>query len=79
MQIDELAPSLRYCAYNIGDETAIDDLLQMRGTGMLDNLDTLLAQARLLLLHNLYHQFIIIICILFGYLNSKFEACDPNG
>ncbi|XP_077300092.1 signal recognition particle 68 isoform X2 [Arctopsyche grandis] len=45
-KIDELAPSLRYCAYNIGDKSAIDDLLQMRGQGMVDNLDALMAQAR---------------------------------
>ncbi|KZC13746.1 Signal recognition particle 68 kDa protein [Dufourea novaeangliae] len=29
-RVEELAPSLRYCAYNIGDTTAIDDLMQMR-------------------------------------------------
>ena len=30
-RIDEIAPSLRYCAYNIGDVTARQDLLAMRG------------------------------------------------
>ncbi|CAB3371450.1 Hypothetical predicted protein [Cloeon dipterum] len=48
-RVEELAPSLRYCAYNVGDETAIDDLLKMRGTGqgdLLANLDTLIAQTR---------------------------------
>lgn len=41
-RVDELSPSLRYCAYNVGDETAIDDLLKLRGTGqgdLLANLD----------------------------------------
>ena len=32
-RVDELAPSLRFCAYNIGDESAIDDLLKMRSQG----------------------------------------------
>lgn len=46
-RVEELAPSLRYCAYNIGDESAIDDLLHMRGQGqggLLANLDMLLTQ-----------------------------------
>ena len=30
-RIDEIAPSLRYCAYNIGDASAKQDLLAMRG------------------------------------------------
>ena len=41
-RVEELSPSLRYCAYNVGDETAIDDLLKMRGQGqgdLLANLD----------------------------------------
>uniref|UniRef100_A0A1B6L3X3 Signal recognition particle subunit SRP68 n=1 Tax=Graphocephala atropunctata TaxID=36148 RepID=A0A1B6L3X3_9HEMI len=44
---DELAPSLRYCAYNIGDQSAMDDLLSLRSQAhgeLLDNLDTLVAQ-----------------------------------
>ncbi|XP_067006030.1 signal recognition particle subunit SRP68 [Anabrus simplex] len=48
-RVDELSPSLRYCAYNIGDESAIDDLLQMRGHGqgdLLANLDSLIVQTR---------------------------------
>lgn len=39
---DELAPSLRYCAYNIGDQTAMDDLVSLRSQAhgdLLDNLD----------------------------------------
>ena len=29
-RVNEIAPNIRYCAYNIGDESAIDDLMQMR-------------------------------------------------
>lgn len=29
-RVDEIAPNLRYCAYNIGDETALQDLQKMR-------------------------------------------------
>ena len=28
--MQELVPNIRYCAYNIGDESAMDDLRQMR-------------------------------------------------
>jgi hypothetical protein len=35
-RVEELSPSLRYCAYNVGDESAINDLLKMRGTGQGD-------------------------------------------
>lgn len=48
-RVEELAPSLRYCAYNIGDTTAIDDLMQMRGqlsSELLASLDSLIAQTR---------------------------------
>lgn len=48
-RVEELTPSLRYCAYNIGDTTAIDDLMQMRGQlsgELLANLDSLMAQTR---------------------------------
>ncbi|CAG9584487.1 unnamed protein product [Danaus chrysippus] len=45
-KVDELHPSLRYCAYNIGDESAAGDLLALRGQGLIDNLDTLMAQAK---------------------------------
>lgn len=27
---EEISPNIRYCAYNIGDESAIEDLRQMR-------------------------------------------------
>lgn len=46
---EELAPSLRYCAYNIGDKSAIDDLMTLRNQAhgdLLDNLDQLMAQTR---------------------------------
>ncbi|XP_046606206.1 signal recognition particle subunit SRP68 isoform X2 [Neodiprion virginianus] len=48
-RVEELAPSLRYCAYNIGDTSAIDDLMQMRGQlsgELLASLDSLMAQTR---------------------------------
>ncbi|KAF4523038.1 hypothetical protein B566_EDAN012767 [Ephemera danica] len=41
-RVEELSPSLRYCAYNVGDKSAIDDLLKMRSLGqgdLLANLD----------------------------------------
>ncbi|XP_075216781.1 signal recognition particle 68 [Lycorma delicatula] len=49
---DELDPSLRFCTYNIRDEggdTAIEDLISLRGQAhgdLLDNLDSLMAQTR---------------------------------
>ncbi|XP_053607931.1 signal recognition particle subunit SRP68 [Plodia interpunctella] len=45
-KVEELKPSLRYCAYNIGDESAAGDLVAMRGQGLIDNLDSLMAQAK---------------------------------
>nr|CAD7447678.1 unnamed protein product [Timema bartmani] len=48
-RVEELSPSLRYCAYNIGDDSSIDDLLELRSHGqgdLLANLDTLMAQTR---------------------------------
>lgn len=44
-KIDELTPSLRYCAYNVGETANMDDLLTMRGQG-LDNLGALVAQTK---------------------------------
>ena len=32
-RVEEISPNIRYCAYNIGDETAINDLMQMRLKG----------------------------------------------
>ncbi|PVD38591.1 hypothetical protein C0Q70_01207 [Pomacea canaliculata] len=49
-RVDEIAPNLRYCAYNIGDESAIIDLQKMRiaaGEDQLSSkLDDLLSQTR---------------------------------
>lgn len=44
-RIDEISPSLRYCAYNIGDDKAIN-LLELRSQGLLENLDHLTLQAK---------------------------------
>lgn len=48
-RVDELTPSLRFCAYNIGDASAMDDLMQMRGLlsgELVASLDSLIAQTR---------------------------------
>lgn len=50
-RVAEIEPNIRYCAYNIGDESAIEDLMQMRreageGAFMSGELDTLLSQTR---------------------------------
>lgn len=44
-RVEEIAPSLRYCAYNIGDEKAVD-LLELRSQGVLENFDVLVAQTK---------------------------------
>lgn len=44
-RIEEMAPSLRYCAYNIGENASMDDIM-MHGHGMLDNLSALIAQSK---------------------------------
>ncbi|MEE6518674.1 hypothetical protein FKM82_029803, partial [Ascaphus truei] len=51
-RVDEISPNIRYCAYNIGDQSAISELMQMRlrsgGTeGLLaEKLETLITQTR---------------------------------
>lgn len=45
-KVDELNPSLRYCAYNIGEGASMNDLLEMRSQGLLDDLGTLVAQTK---------------------------------
>lgn len=45
-RIEEFSPSLRYCAYNIGENASMDDLMKVHGHGMLDNLSTLVAQTK---------------------------------
>ncbi|XP_002120160.2 signal recognition particle subunit SRP68-like isoform X2 [Ciona intestinalis] len=49
--VDEISPNIRYCAYTIGDQSAMDDLMQMHGTGRQDpllseKLDFLIAESR---------------------------------
>lgn len=44
-RIEEITPSLRYCAYNIGDDKAIN-LLELRSQGLLENIDNLALQAK---------------------------------
>lgn len=48
-RIDELTPSLRYCSYNIGEESDVEDLLAMRmqGHDLLANFDV----SNILLIH----------------------------
>lgn len=46
---EELIPSLRYCAYSIGDSSAISDLKDLKGIAhgdILDKLDRLMVEAR---------------------------------
>lgn len=45
-KVDELTPSLRYCAYNIGEGASTDDLHAMRAQGLLGNLETLVSQTK---------------------------------
>lgn len=48
-KVEELTPSLRYCAYNIGDEKGLEDLMQLRSQAhgeLLQSLDNLLIQTK---------------------------------
>ena len=45
-KMDEITPSLRYCAYNIGDASAKGDLMSLRGEGAAFELDSLISQTR---------------------------------
>ncbi|XP_053309383.1 signal recognition particle subunit SRP68 [Spea bombifrons] len=51
-RVEEISPNIRYCAYNIGDKTAMNELMQMRlrtgGTeGLLaEKLEALISQTR---------------------------------
>lgn len=46
-KVNEFTPNLRYCAYNIGGGTNnMDDLLEMRAQGLLENLDVLVNQTK---------------------------------
>lgn len=42
-RVEELTPNIRYCAYNIGDETAINDLKKLRLSGKTSGEDLLAA------------------------------------
>ncbi|CAH0564212.1 unnamed protein product [Brassicogethes aeneus] len=42
---EEITPSLRYCAYNIGDDKAVD-LLELRSQGVLENFEALVSQTK---------------------------------
>jgi signal recognition particle subunit SRP68 len=44
-RVVEITPSLRYCAYNIGDDKAVD-LLELRSQGILENFDALVSQSK---------------------------------
>ncbi|CAG9773695.1 unnamed protein product [Ceutorhynchus assimilis] len=44
-RVEEIAPSLRYCAYNIGDEKAVN-LLELRSQGVLETFDALVSQTK---------------------------------
>ncbi|XP_017770526.1 PREDICTED: signal recognition particle subunit SRP68 [Nicrophorus vespilloides] len=43
-RVEEIKPSLRYCAYNIGDQKI--DLLELRSQGILENYETLVTQTK---------------------------------
>ncbi|KAG7491678.1 hypothetical protein MATL_G00006260 [Megalops atlanticus] len=51
-RVEEISPNIRYCAYNIGDQNAINDLMQMRlsagggGSMLVEGLETLITQTR---------------------------------
>jgi len=50
-RVEDITPNIRYCSYNIGDESAINDLKQLRFTGtgedqLGSNLDALILQTR---------------------------------
>uniref|UniRef100_A0A2M4BHC2 Signal recognition particle subunit SRP68 n=1 Tax=Anopheles marajoara TaxID=58244 RepID=A0A2M4BHC2_9DIPT len=48
-KVEELKPSLRYCAYNVGENASVNDLLEMRtgqAAGLLGNLSNLVAQTK---------------------------------
>lgn len=51
-QVEEITPNLRYCAYNIGDQSAIDELRQLRRKGGEDQLTSHLDVNTLLLFHS---------------------------
>lgn len=49
--MEDVSPNIRYCAYNIGDQSAMDELLQLRASKkqdvlLADKLDTLIIRAK---------------------------------
>lgn len=44
-RVEEIAPSLRFCAYNIGEEKTVD-ILELKSQGVLENFETLVAQTK---------------------------------
>lgn len=69
-RVEEISPSLRYCAYNIGDEKAVD-LLELRSQGVLENFDTLVSQTQEKTEDVLYEVIIKIIYVNFTFQNTK--------
>ncbi|KAK1162373.1 signal recognition particle subunit SRP68 [Acipenser oxyrinchus oxyrinchus] len=51
-RVEEISPNIRYCAYNIGDQNAMNELIQMRlsagggGRMMAEKLEALITQTR---------------------------------
>ncbi|XP_076871996.1 signal recognition particle subunit SRP68 isoform X4 [Brachyhypopomus gauderio] len=51
-RVEEISPNIRYCAYNIGDQNAMNDLMQMRlsagggGAMIAEKLEALITQTR---------------------------------
>lgn len=45
-KVEELTPSLRYCAYNMGGNASVDEFLSIRNQGLLKNMDKLITQAK---------------------------------
>ncbi|XP_075701427.1 signal recognition particle subunit SRP68 [Rhinoderma darwinii] len=51
-RVEEISPNIRYCAYNIGDKTAMNELMQMRLRGggaeglLAEKLEALISQTR---------------------------------
>ncbi|XP_067644307.1 signal recognition particle subunit SRP68 isoform X2 [Eurosta solidaginis] len=50
VKVNEFTPNLRYCAYNIGGGSGaskMDELLELRAQGLLENLDLLVSQTKM--------------------------------
>ena len=73
-RVEEITPSIRYCAYNIGDQSAIKDLVEMRlktGSQMSSNIDVSLLKPNLIkhiftITESMTLMFVFVfICVLF--------------